>query len=128
MTKQDANQKIKEIVNKIVTEYKPEKIILFGSFAWGNPTDDSDVDLFIIKRSREKKMSRSSKLRSKIYGSNLPAMDIMVYTPKEVEKSINEYKNLFIEDIMRNGKVLYNNPQQKNFAIHFPERQLKVLH
>lgn len=43
--------KISEIVNKIATGYNPDKIILFGSYASGNPSDDSDLDLFVIKDS-----------------------------------------------------------------------------
>ena len=47
-------QKLKEITDKIVKEYQPEKIILFGSWAWGEPHEWSDVDLFIIKRSEKR--------------------------------------------------------------------------
>jgi len=54
-------------------------------------------------------------------------MDILVYTPEEVEKSINEYKNLFIEDILRHGKVLYAK-QEKPFIITLPKRPLNILH
>jgi len=47
------NQKeIKKITKQIVEKYKPEKIIIFGSFAWGKPSKDSDVDLFIIKNTK----------------------------------------------------------------------------
>ena len=42
--------KIKPLVSKIVDKYSPDKIYLFGSYAWGNPTIDSDVDLFIVKK------------------------------------------------------------------------------
>ncbi|MDP2741495.1 MAG: nucleotidyltransferase domain-containing protein [bacterium] len=127
MTKQEIDQKIKNVADKIAVEYKPEKIILFGSFAWGNPTEDSDVDLFIVKRSKKKRADRGRELSSKLFGYEFPAMDILIYTPEEVEKSINEYKNLFIEDILRHGKVLY--AKQKNaFIIALPKRPLNILH
>ena len=42
------SDKISEIVNKIASGYKPDKIILFGSYARGNPDEDSDLDLFVI--------------------------------------------------------------------------------
>ncbi|MEK7658033.1 MAG: nucleotidyltransferase domain-containing protein [Patescibacteria group bacterium] len=51
-------EKIQEITNKIVKEYNPRKIILFGSYAWGKPTEDSDVDLFIIKDSFDRRIER----------------------------------------------------------------------
>lgn len=127
MTKQEIDQKIKNVADKIAVGYKPEKIILFGSFAWGNPTEDSDIDLFIVKRSKKKRIDRERELNSKLFKYEFPAMDILIYTPEEVEKSINEYKNLFIEDILRHGKVLYT--KQKNaFIITLPERPLNILH
>ncbi|MEK7658317.1 MAG: nucleotidyltransferase domain-containing protein [Patescibacteria group bacterium] len=127
MTTQEAEQKIKNIVDKIALEYKPEKIILFGSFAWGKPNQDSDVDLFVVKQSKKKRIDRERELRLKLFGYNFPAMDILIYTPEEVEKSVNEYKNLFIEDILRNGKVIYAK-HGKALNIVFPKRPLNILH
>ena len=50
----DNEEDIREILNRIIDKikihYQPEKIILFGSYAWGNPTKDSDVDLLIVKK------------------------------------------------------------------------------
>ena len=43
-------KEIKKIAEKIAKEYKPEKIILFGSYAWGKPGPNSDVDLFVVKK------------------------------------------------------------------------------
>lgn len=127
MTKQKTDQKIRDIADKIATEYKPEKIILFGSFAWGNPTKDSDIDLFIVKHSKKKRLDRERELNSKLFGYEFPAMDILIYTPEEVKKSINEYKNLFIEDILRHGKVLYIK-QKSAFNFALPKRPLNILH
>ena len=45
-------QKLKEITDKIVKEYKPEKIILFDSYAWGKPQEWSDIDLFVVKKQK----------------------------------------------------------------------------
>ena len=53
-----SSQKIKQVAAKIVQEYKPEKIILFGSHAWGKPIPDSDVDLFIVKNSNKRRSDR----------------------------------------------------------------------
>lgn len=51
----DAQKEIKRITKQIVKNYNPEKIILFGSFAYGKPKPSSDIDLLIIKKSRKKK-------------------------------------------------------------------------
>jgi len=118
-------EKIPEIKEKIVREIDPEKIILFGSYAWGKPTEDSDVDLFIIKASGERRINRARRVREAISGSDVP-VDILVYTPEEIKKSINESHNLFIEDIIRNGKTIYEK-SANTFGVVFPSRPLTIL-
>lgn len=98
-------QKIPEMKEKIVKEFNPEKIILFGSYAWGNPTDDSDIDLFIIKKSVLSRLERQMELRRKLWGSDIP-MDLLVYTPEEVKKRL-DIEDPFIEYIFSKGKILY---------------------
>ena len=118
--------KIPEIKERIVKEIDPEKIILFGSYAWGTPTNDSDLDLFIVQKSREPRKSRQNFLRKKMVGSGVP-VDLLVYTPEEVNESINKTRNLFIEDIVRNGKILYEKSPQP-FSFELPSRPLIILH
>ena len=98
-------EQIEKIAAKIAQEYKPEKIILFGSYAWGKPTEDSDVDLFIIEKTEEPKRMRQIKLRKWLFGSGLP-MDLIVYTPEEVRERL-KIKDFFIEEIINKGKVIY---------------------
>ncbi len=98
-------QKILEIKEKIVKEFNPEKIILFGSYAWGNPTDDSDIDFFIIKKSELPRVERQMELRRKLWGSGIP-MDLLVYTPEEVKKRL-DIEDPFTEYVLKHGKVLY---------------------
>lgn len=100
-------KKIEEVVQKIGSDFKPDKIILFGSYAWGSPGPDSDVDLFIIKESEKTRIERERELHSLLVPRVLP-LDILVYTPTELEEQINKKHNLFLEDIMRNGIVLYS--------------------
>ena len=123
MTKERAE--IKEITKTIVKKYKPEKIILFGSFAWGKPGPDSDVDLLVIKDTNNARLL-ARKIDGSIPRRSLP-IDVLVYTPEEAERSVNEYKNLFIEDILRNGKILYSKTRNKP-VIFLPKRPLKILH
>ena len=91
---------------KIVTEFQPEKIILFGSWAWGIPHENSDVDLFIIKESDKKRWEREYDLRMKLIGNKFPPMDLLIYTPEEMEQRIR-IEDLFIQDILKNGKLVY---------------------
>jgi predicted nucleotidyltransferase len=98
-------EKIQEIADKIAKEYKPEKIILFGSYAWGKPDENSDVDLLIVKETNDRR-DTAGKISRLISPRSFP-VDILVYAPDEVERKIREERNLFIEDIVNNGRILY---------------------
>lgn len=98
-------QKIPEIKEKILKEIKPKKIILFGSYAWGKPTEDSDVDLFIIKESEKRRIDRAREVRKALFGSGVP-VDILVYTPDEIKKRL-ELEDPFVVNILEKGKILY---------------------
>ena len=100
-----AQKEIEKIVNKIVKHYKPEKIILFGSFVHGKPTEDSDIDLFIIKKTKKNLLERIREV-DKILINRMIPLDILVYTPEQTRKRLN-LGDFFIEDITTNGKVLY---------------------
>ena len=98
------NKKLSEIVEKIAEGFKPEKIILFGSWAWGEPGPDSDVDLLIIKKTDD-----TRKLAREIDGALFPRffpIDLIVYQPDQVERR-NKMGDCFISDILSKGKVLY---------------------
>lgn len=99
-------QKLKEITDKIVREYQPEKIILFGSWAWGEPHEDSDVDLLVVKESNKKKWEREYELRMKLSGNKFPPMDLLMYTPAEVDRRMS-MQDFFMQDILEKGKILY---------------------
>ncbi|MCM8792841.1 MAG: nucleotidyltransferase domain-containing protein [Candidatus Omnitrophica bacterium] len=98
-------KKIKEIVNKIKEKFNPQKIILFGSYAWGRPTEDSDIDLFIVMESNLRRDERARDILG-LFSERLFAMDVIVYTPEELKLSLKR-GNLFIEEILNKGKLLY---------------------
>jgi uncharacterized protein len=99
------SSKIYEIVNTIAVKFNPDKIILFGSYASGNPNRDSDLDLLIISSSDLPRHKRAYEIRKSLIGSILP-LDIIVYTPEEFENE-RAIKYSFIYDAIRNSKVLY---------------------
>ena len=105
MNQKSVDEKIKAVVDTIVRTFGPEKIILFGSHAWGTPTEDSDVDLFIVKDSKLPRRERQRELRHRIYPPNVP-LDLLVFTPHEMQERLS-MGDLFIRDIVENGKPLY---------------------
>lgn len=98
------NKKIKKIADHIVKEYKPEKIYLFGSYAWGKPTRDSDFDLMIIKKTKENFDKRVLRVIQIIDGE--VAADVLVRTPEEVRKRL-KMGDFFYQNIINKGKILY---------------------
>jgi predicted nucleotidyltransferase len=97
--------KINDIVNRIAIKFDPDKIILFGSYAVGNPNSDSDIDLLIIKDTELPRHMRSFDIQKSLIGSMIP-MDILVYTKTEFEQEKNR-KNSFIFSAIKTSKVLY---------------------
>lgn len=97
-------KEVEKIINQIVKKYKPEKIILFGSFASGKTKENSDVDLLVIKKTKDRFTTRLFKI-AEIIKSSL-GTDILVYTPKEWKSALEE-ENYFIEEINKKGKLVY---------------------
>ncbi len=97
--------KISEVIKKIVAGYNPEKIILFGSYAIGNQDENSDLDLFVIKDSDLPRPQRTFFVRKILLGTGIP-IDIIVYTPSEIEKSKDD-KHGFVYQVLNYGKTLY---------------------
>lgn len=97
--------KITEIVNRIATGYNPDKIILFGSYASGEQSEDSDLDLLVIKNSDLPRPQRALQVRKMLFGMMIP-MDLIVYTPEEIALS-RDNKYSFVYEILNTGKVLY---------------------
>ncbi|PIZ76602.1 hypothetical protein COY05_00675 [Candidatus Peregrinibacteria bacterium CG_4_10_14_0_2_um_filter_38_24] len=104
MNKEKELKKLKIVTQRIVENYDPEKIILFGSYAWGKPNKDSDFDIFVVKKTKN-----SYATAREIDGDIFPrsfSMDIVVYDPKKVDECLKS-GDFFIKDIITKGKVLY---------------------
>ena len=98
---------ISKLIETLIEKYSPEKVILFGSHAWGEPTKDSDIDLFIVKSTRKKPKDRFSEVQEILYGLHQKTpVEPLVLTPKELERRIN-LEDPFILRILKKGKILY---------------------
>ena len=93
------------IINTIRDQYKPDKIVIFGSHASGQPTQDSDLDLLVVKETDKPQPQRDLDVSSLLYPRQLP-VDIIVKTPQEIAEE-SERKNSFIKLILSTGKVIY---------------------
>jgi len=101
----DYSETIDEIVKRITEKFNPFKVILFGSYAYGSPTKDSDIDLLIIKESSLPIHHRTKEVRRILRGMKV-AVDIIVYTPEEIKKW-EGIDTAFITGVLKKGKVLY---------------------
>lgn len=95
------------IVEKIVREIQPEKIILYGSYARGDFHEDSDIDLFIVKDCEESSRMVRRKVDALLAGRLFP-VDLRVRKPSEVEWNFRVQNPFYLYHIFKDGKVLYD--------------------
>jgi predicted nucleotidyltransferase len=100
--------RILSFCDEIARRFRPKKIILFGSYAYGKPTEDSDVDLLVImERTRYRGERMSLRMRQAV-PAGFP-MDLLVRSPKTVSKRL-AWGDSFLQEIVTLGKVLYEAP------------------
>jgi predicted nucleotidyltransferase len=98
---------ILEIVSKIKKEYQPNKVILFGSYAYGQPDRDSDIDLLIIKDTPERPIDRQVAVtRIASDSKRLIPLEVIVLTPEEVRERLR-IGDQFLREILSKGEVLH---------------------
>jgi len=95
---------IRKLCKRIAEAYNPEKIILFGSHAHGNPTPESDVDLLVVMDYEGRPIEQTLKIHREL--DIITPVDVLVYSPKEVDERLQD-GDMFIVDVMRRGKVMY---------------------
>ena len=94
------------VTQKLVAEFQPDQIWLYGSHAWGNPHDDSDVDLFVVvPDSNDSPIRRSQRAHRCLRGLRMPK-DVLVETRNEVNR-VSELKTSLENVILSRGRKLY---------------------
>jgi predicted nucleotidyltransferase len=107
---------INTVLDSLISSLKssdPYRIILFGSYANGNPNEHSDIDLMVIldnnhiSRTYEERLNQKLHIRRLVREINreIP-LDLLVYSKAELKK-IKEYGNYFIDEVEKTGKVIY---------------------
>lgn len=106
MTATSTNETLAEVIRRLAVALKPEKIYLFGSHAWGIPTSDSDIDLFVIvKESEQPAYRRAREAYRSLRGIREP-FEVIVRTISEVERSKTVASSL-VKKVLEQGKLLY---------------------
>jgi predicted nucleotidyltransferase len=97
---------IRRFARQIAERFQPAKIILFGSYAYGQPHAESDVDLLVIMPTKD---VISQSIRIDLAFDRPFSLDLIVRTPRQIERGLKE-DNWFLRDIVEKGKVLYEAP------------------
>ena len=97
-------QNIKAFVQKVAEQFHPEQVILFGSYAYGKPSPDSDVDLLVVMPHDGPPALKAAEIR-KCIRAGFP-MDLVVRSPREVQRRL-AMDDFFIREVMERGQPLY---------------------
>jgi len=95
---------IDEVVRQIAEKFRPQKIILFGSYARGNPRPESDVDLLVVMDTLLKESQQSLEIRRHL--GVMFGLDLIVYTPEHLHDRL-QMGDWFLRDVLKEGKVVY---------------------
>jgi predicted nucleotidyltransferase len=94
---------IRRFARQIAERFHPDKIILFGSYAYGTPDKESDVDLLVIMPARD---VIAASVRIGLAFERMFVDDLFVRTPRQIERGLRDGDS-FLREIMEKGKVLY---------------------
>ena len=95
---------IQAVVQQITEQYAPDKIILFGSYAYGKPRPESDVDLLVVMNTTRKETEQAIHICQSI--SYHFGLDLMVRTPATLKRRL-ALGDPFLQEVVSKGKVLY---------------------
>lgn len=107
-------QQLQDAVDQLIAEFKPDSIYLFGSLTSGRARPESSVDILIITEEvANQRFLQRIKQAIKTTEETLPNIAPLVYTPDEVEL-LQQQGDGFIQDILEEGKVLYQSPDRQS--------------
>ena len=97
---------LETMTQRLVEEFDPEQVFLFGSHAWGMPDDDSDVDLLVVVAETGETPSRRAQRAHRCLGGLGVPKDVLVHTRREVDRAM-QVRTSLIRQIIENGRLLY---------------------
>jgi predicted nucleotidyltransferase len=99
-----SHSQIQAFSQKIVEQFQPEQIILFGSYAYGQPNQDSDVDLLVILPFEGLPVYKAIEIRKKLRPTF--SLDLIARTSKQIQQRL-DMGDFFIQDILKRGRILH---------------------
>ncbi|SRR6266571_2568020 len=97
-------KKIRDLTSQIAREFNPDRIILFGSYAYGQPSNDSDVDILVVLPFEGKAARKAIEIRNKV-NAGMP-LDLLVRTPEQLTERLAQ-NDWFMREIVERGRTLY---------------------
>ena len=95
---------IQQLCERIAREFKPEKIIRFGAYAYGQPTPDSDLDVMVIMRFEGDPLEQAVAMLKRL--NVLIPIDLLVRTPAQIQQRL-KMGDSFMRDLIEHGQVMY---------------------
>jgi len=102
--RQASRKLLKSFVERLVRQFRPERVVLFGSYAWGKPTGQSDIDLLVIMPFEGSGIRKASEIALAV-PPPFP-LDLIVRTPDQVRHRL-QCNDFFLREILEKGTVLY---------------------
>ena len=105
MTEAELMCALDEMVRRIVERFRPDRIILFGSHAKGNPTDDSDIDILVVMPVEGSRRRKANEIDLALADRRVP-LDVIVVTPEQFERQ-RDVIGTVVRQAVREGKTVY---------------------
>jgi predicted nucleotidyltransferase len=103
-------KQIRDWSRSVAAQFKPDRIILFGSYAYGKPQEDSDVDLLVVLPHEGLAARKASEIRLAL-PSDVP-VDVIVRSPEKIRERLR-MNDFFVREITEKGLVLYANGNKR---------------
>ena len=105
MTQAEIMHALDEMVQRIVERFHPDRIILFGSHAKGNPTDDSDLDILVVMPVEGSRRRKANEIDLALADRTVP-LDVVVVTPDQFERQ-RDVIGTIVREAVREGRSVY---------------------
>jgi uncharacterized protein len=101
---------IQDFVKNVAEQFSPERVVLFGSYARGTPSEDSDVDLLVIMPHNKRNVEQSLDITRRV--ERTFPLDLIVRQPQEIRRRLRQH-DMFLTSILKEGTTLYESSSRR---------------